>query len=149
MLILAVLAAIVACALPSSYLVHVRFGGILWTIASKLPAPAERSILIVPLAGLGAAVLGAYLRLWSRAASIEVDRRGLGLYALLALLGMAVAQTTNTQCFERYIQPPVLVLALVAAASLAGPRLRAWPLIAMSVIALALSLFNVYRIGAN
>jgi hypothetical protein len=103
----------------------------------------------VPLAGLGAAVLGAYLRLWSRAASIEVDRRGLGLYALLALLGMAVAQTTNTQCFERYIQPPVLVLALVAAASLAGPRLRAWPLIAMTAIALALSLFNVYRIGAN
>ncbi len=149
MLLLAVLAAIVACALPSSYIVHVRFGGILWTIASKLPAPAERSILIVPLAGLGAAVLGAYLRLWSRAASIEVDRRGLGLYALLALLGMAVAQTTNTQCFERYIQPPVLVLALVAAASLAGPRLRAWPLIAMSAIALALSLFNVYRIGAN
>ncbi|MFM1868752.1 MAG: hypothetical protein RL591_2160 [Planctomycetota bacterium] len=147
MMLLAALAAIVACALPSSYVVHVRFGGILWTVASKLPAPFERSILIVPLAGLGAAVLGAYLRLWSRTTAHE--SRGLGLYALLALLGMTVAQTTNTQCFERYIQPPVLVLALVAAASLAGPRLRAWPFLAMTAVALVLSLFNVYRIGAN
>lgn len=147
MLVIAALAMLVACSLPSSYLVHVRFGGILWTIASKLPAPAERSLLIVPLAGLGAAVLGSYLRLWSRADSSAA--RGLGVYALLALVGMTVAQTMNTQCFERYIQPPVVVLALIAAASLAGSRLNALPVLAMTVVALLLSLFNVYRIGAS
>ncbi len=147
MLLIAALAMLVACSLPSSYLVHVRFGGILWTIASKLPAPAERSLVIVPLAGFGAGVLGAYLRLWSRSDSNAA--RGLGMYALLALVGMTVAQTTNTQCFERYIQPPVVVLALIAAASLAGPRLRAWPILAMSAVAIVLSLLNVYRIGAT
>jgi hypothetical protein len=62
---------------------------------------------------------------------------------------MTVAQTTNTQCFERYIQPPVVVLALIAAASLAGPRLRAWPILAMTAVAIVLSLLNVYRIGAT
>jgi len=147
MLILGVLAAIVACAVPSSYIVHVRFGGILWAVAEKLPAPMERSIVLVPLAGFGAAAIGAYLRVWSRNSC--ANARALGVYALLAMVGMTVAQTANSQCFERYVQPPVVLFALVAAAAIARAQLRAWPILAMTAIALGLSLVNVYRVGAG
>jgi hypothetical protein len=139
-------AAAAACLVPSNYVVHVRFGGILWTVASKLPAPADRSILLVPLAGLGAAAIGAYLRLWSRSSNLAA--RAVGAYALLAFVGMVVAQTANQQCFERYLQPPTVVLALVAAAAIAGRGLRAWPLVCMTLVALGLSAVNVFRIGA-
>jgi hypothetical protein len=147
MLLLALCAAAAACLVPSNYVVHVRFGGILWTVASKFPAPGERSILLVALAALGAAAIGAYLRLWSRSASMSA--RAVGAYALLALLGMVIAQTANQQCFERYIQPPTVVFAIVAAAALAGRSLRTWPILGMAVVALGLSLVNVYRLGAG
>jgi hypothetical protein len=146
-LLLALCAAGAACLVPSNYVVHVRFGGILWTVASKLPAPADRSILLVALAAIGAAAIGAYLRLWSRASSVSA--RAVGAYALLAFAGMVIAQTANTQCFERYLQPPVVVFALVAAIAVAGRSLRTWPIFAMAVAALGLSLVNVYRLAAG
>lgn len=147
MLILGTLAAAVACAVPSSYVIHVRFGGILWAVAEKLPAPMDRSMVLVPLAGFGAAAIGAYLRLWSR--NPCTGSRALGVYALLGLVGMTVAQTANSQCFERYVQPPVVFFALVAAAAIARTQLRTWPMLAMTAIAVGLSLVNVYRVGAG
>ncbi|MFM7262050.1 MAG: hypothetical protein ACKO3W_15790 [bacterium] len=147
MVLLAICAGAAACVVPSNYVVHVRFGGILWTVASKLPAPGERSLLLVSLAALGAAALGAYLRLWARSTSIGA--RAVGAYALLAFAGMVVAQTANQQCFERYIQPPTVVFALVAAAAIAGRSLRTWPILAMSIVAVGLSLVNVYRVGVG
>lgn len=147
MLVLAVLAALVCCAVPSNYVVHVRFGGVLWSVAEKLPAPWERSVLLVPLAAIGAAAIGAYLRVLARSATAE--SRAMGVFALLALLGMTVAQTANSQCFERYVQPPTVFFALTAAAAVAGRQLRMWPIAAMTAVATGLSLFNVYRIGAN
>lgn len=146
-LLLALCAAGAACLVPSNYVVHVRFGGILWTVASKLPAPADRSILLVALAAIGAAAIGAYLRLWSRSSSVSA--RAVGAYALLAFAGMVIAQTANTQCFERYLQPPVVVFALVAAVAVAGRSLRTWPILAMALVAFGLSLVNVYRLAAG
>ena len=146
-LLLALCAAAAACLVPSDYVVHVRFGGILWTVASKLPAPAERSLVLVPLAALGAAAIGAYLRLWSRSNSVAA--RAVGAYALLAFAGMVIAQTANAQCFERYLQPPVVVFALVAAVAIAGRALRTWPILAMALVGLGLSLVNVYRMAAG
>jgi hypothetical protein len=145
MAFLGVLAAMVACIVPSSYIVHVRFGGILWTVASKLPAPFDRSILLVVLAGLGAAALGAYLRLWSRSA--DIAGRGVGVFALFVLVGMTAAQTANQQCFERYLQPLVVVCCVLAAVGIAGRSMRAWPLVIATIVALGLSAFNVARVG--
>lgn len=140
------LALVAACAVPSSYIVHVRFGGALWTVASRLPAPFERSVLIVPLAALGAMALTAYLRIWQRSA--DDSARGVGVFALLALLGTTVAQTANQQCFERYLQPIVVLLCALAALALAGRRAIVWPLACAAAVALALSVVNVFRVGA-
>jgi hypothetical protein len=139
------LALAAALLVPSNYVVHVRFGGVLWTLASRLPAPFERSVVLVPLAAVGAMVLVAYLRLWTE--SRDRAARGVGAFALLALLGMTLAQTANQQCFERYMQPLVVVFCTVAAAALAGRSMRAWPLALAACAAFGLSLFNVFRAG--
>ena len=139
------LALAAASLVPSNYVVHVRFGGVLWTLASRLPAPFERSIVLVPLAAIGAMVLVACLRLWTE--SRDRAARGVGAFALLALLGMTLAQTANQQCFERYMQPLVVVFCTVAAAALAGRSMRAWPLALAACAAFGLSLFNVFRAG--
>ena len=144
--LVALLAGAACCLVPSSYVVHVRFGGVLWTIASKFPAVMERSLLLVPLAALGAAAIAAYLRLWSRAQ--DTAARGVGAYALFALLGSVAAQTANSQCFERYLQPPVLVFTAIAAMTLAGRSYRAWPLVAAAALSAALSAMNILRGGA-
>jgi hypothetical protein len=146
MALVAMLAGAACCLVPSNYVVHVRFGGVLWTVASKLPSIAERSLLLVPLAALGAAAIAAYLRLWSR--SQDIAARGIGAYALFALLGSIAAQTANSQCFERYLQPPVLVFTAIAAMALAGRSYRAWPLIAAAALSAALSAMNILRGGA-
>jgi hypothetical protein len=141
-----VAAAAVACVVPSSYLVHVRFGGTLWTLASKVPAIADRSLLLVPLAGVGAAMLVAYLRLWSRHA--DPAARGLGAYALLAYSGVVLAQTANSQCFERYLQPLTLVFMTIAAAAIAGRSMRAWPLGLAALISLCWSVLSLLQGGS-
>lgn len=144
--LVALLAGAACCLVPSNYVVHVRFGGVLWTIASKFPAVMERSLFLVPLAALGAAAIGAYLRLWSR--TQDTAARGMGAYALLALLGSVAAQTANSQCFERYLQPPVLVFTAIAATALVGRGYRVWPLVAAAMLSAALSALNILRGGA-
>jgi hypothetical protein len=144
--LVALLAGAACCLVPSNYVVHVRFGGVLWTIASKFPVVMERSLFLVPLAALGAAAIGAYLRLWSR--THDTTARGLGAYALLALFGGVAAQTANSQCFERYLQPPVLVFTAIAATALAGRNYRVVPLVAAAALATVLSAMNILRGGA-
>jgi hypothetical protein len=142
------LAGVACCAVPSSYLVHVRFGGTLWTIASKFPAIADRSLLLVPMAAMGAAVLAAYLRIWARSGETAGDggrSRGIGAFALLAFFGLVLTQTANSQCFERYLQPLTVVFMTVAAAAMTGRNARWWPFaVAASVSAVwtALSLLK-------
>jgi len=138
-----VLAGIACCAVPSNYVVHVRFGGTLWTIAAKLPAIADRSLLLVPMAAIGAAVLAAYLRIWAR--SNDTAARGVGAFALLAFVGLVFTQTANSQCFERYLQPLTVVFMTVAAAAMAGRAARWWPFAAaagVSAVWTALSLLK-------
>lgn len=143
--LLAALACAIAVTVESSYIVHVRFGGIVWTAASKFPAPFGRSIVIVPLAAIGAAALGAYLRLWSR--SSDSAGRGVGACALFVLVGMTLAQTANQQCFERYLQPMVFMLCALASVAIAGRSMRTWPLWSAAVVSVGLSAWNVFRIG--
>jgi hypothetical protein len=145
-LLVGVLAALACCAVPSSYLVHVRFGGTLWTIASRFPEVADRSLLLVPMAGIGAALLGAYLRMWSR--STDTMSRGLGVFALLCFAGMVAAQTANSQCFERYLQPLTLVFTTVAAGALAGRNARWWPFAATALASAAWTALSLLKGGS-
>lgn len=145
-LLVGLLAAAACCAIPTTYLVHVRFGGTLWTITSRFPDVMERSLFLVPLAGIGAAALGAYLRLWSR--STDAGARGLGAYALLVFTGMVLAQTANSQCFERYLQPLTLVLMTIAAMALAGRNARWWPFAAAACISAAWTALSLIKGGS-
>ena len=138
--LLAALACAIAVTVESSYIVHVCLGGIVWTVASKFPAPFGRSIVIVPLAAVGA-----YLRLWSR--SSDSAGRGVGACVLFVLVGMTLRQTANQQCFERYLQPMVFMLCALASVAIAGRSLRTWPLWSAAVVSVGLSAWNVFRIG--
>jgi hypothetical protein len=138
--LLAALACAIAVTVESSYIVHVCLGGIVWTVASKFPAPFGRSIVIVPLAAVGA-----YLRLWSR--SSDSAGRGVGACVLFVLVGMTLTQTANQQCFERYLQPMVFMLCALASVAIVGRSLRTWPLWNAAVVSVGLSAWNVFRIG--
>lgn len=144
-LLVGILAAAACCAVPSSYLVHVRFGGALWTVASKFPAVADRSVLLVPMAGLGAALLAAYLRIWSR--STDTMSRGLGAYALLAFAGMVLAQTANSQCFERYLQPLTFAFMTVAAVAVVRRNARWWPFAAAAFVSVGGTALELLKAG--
>lgn len=145
-LLIGVLASLTSCAVPTSFLMHVRFGGTLWTIASKFPAVADRSLFLVPMAGIGAAALGAYLRLWSRCP--DRAARGLAACALFAFVGMVLAQTTNSQCFERYMQPLTLVFMAIAAAAIAGRNARWWPYAAAAGVSAAWTALSLLKASA-
>jgi hypothetical protein len=98
------------------------------------------------MAGLGAAALCAYLRIWSR--STDAAARGLGAYALLAFTGMVLAQTANSQCFERYLQPLTVVFMAIAAAAMAGRMVRWWPFAAMCCVSAAWTALSLLKGGS-
>jgi hypothetical protein len=94
-----------------------RWGGPLWTLVERVPAIAGRSPLIVLGAAGGAAALSV---LWIRAAQVGRGRHASVVVA--ALLGLFAGQCGNTQVWERYFDPAILVsLAWLAAMGL-GPR---------------------------
>ena len=139
--------AVAACsAVPSSYLQDVRWGGVLWTASRFFPNVLDRSLLIVGLAAAAAVSFGAVLRMWAR--SDDMARRGAVVYALFLCVGAIVAQTANQQCFERYLQPIMALSCVLAAAAVAGPSLRTWPMWVVAAVALACSFYNVFLIGA-
>lgn len=143
MLLVAALAGLACLAVRSDFVQHVRWGGVLWSVAKELPAPAGRSVVLVPLAALGAAALGAFLRI--SLDSVRTSRDGAPIVPLLVLVGVIAAQTANQQCFERYLQPSVVVLCLLAAAIHARGSMRAAPLVAGAALALAASAVNLLR----
>lgn len=101
MMALLVATVIVAVSAPTSYSEDAgRFSG-LWNIAHKLPAPAARSILIVPLAVVG----GITLIAWS--SYLESRARWVLISAFLAY---AAAMTASFQVWQRYVEPCVLLL---------------------------------------
>ncbi|MCA9286895.1 MAG: hypothetical protein KDA22_16850 [Phycisphaerales bacterium] len=89
-----------------------RWGGVVWRAVQLAPEIGHRSVLIAVLAALGASVL---LLLWRAARD-----RGRGRQVAVMLAAMAalvVVQSANSQCFQRYLEPPILImLAFVAAA---------------------------------
>ena len=120
--VVAVLAALagLAAAIPASAwsVDGGRWGGPLWTLVRQVPAIEDRSPVIVLGAAAGAVVLSV---LWVRAA--EVGRGRHATVVMVALLALFAVQVGNSQVWERYFDPAILVsLAWLTAMGLGPAR---------------------------
>lgn len=77
----------------------------LWNLVKVLPCPGDRSPLIIVLAGLG----GAWVGLWAGALAPRA-RWVLGS----SLVGFALSQAAGALTWQRYLEPMVLMLLLLA-----------------------------------
>ena len=93
-----------------------RHNGWLWQAVAKAPAIADRSLLILALAPLGGAILGA---LWNAAA--DRGRAAHATVLLFAMLAWAAAHSANAQAWLRYVEPMVLLALLWLAALAVAP----------------------------
>ena len=93
-----------------------RYSG-LWEIVQKLPALADRSVLIVPLAVLGGVLLAAWF--------VSLGRRDRWVM-LAALVAFTAAQCASFKLWQRYSEPMVLLWLALAASRVAPPRTAAW-----------------------
>lgn len=95
-----------ALSFPSSHLREAgRWGGPIWQLVALVPAPAERSLVLVPLAALGGACL--------MALAVRAYRQGNAAAAgvLLVSLAMATAaNAANSQAWQRYADPTLLLV---------------------------------------
>ncbi len=123
-----------------------RWGGPMWEAVRVTPAVADRSLLIVVLSGIGAAVLALMVR-----AANKAGRGGSAMLLLLTGLGFVLAQSFNSQAWQRYFEPVVLIW-LIWLASLAtppggagSPRLMGWvAALALATIQFSISFVTVY-----
>ncbi|MFM9182084.1 MAG: glycosyltransferase family 39 protein [Phycisphaerales bacterium] len=93
-----------------------RWGGALWRLAALVPPVGGRSPVIVLGAALGAVVLSV---LWTRAA--RAGRGRMATVVAMSLLALFAVQSANSQVWERYFDPSILV-ALAWLAALGTPR---------------------------
>jgi len=101
----AVAAMLVAAIPPTSYDQDGgRWGGAIWELARRLPAPADRSLVLVLLAGAGAWVV---THAWRRLRAAGHGADALVLVAVLA--GWTAAHCLNAQTWQRYAEPLLLV----------------------------------------
>ena len=94
-----------------------RNGGWLWSLAASAPVLLDRSLVLILGAILGGVVAGTFFGLLIRAGRTR---------AAWLLVGFAIsfvaAYTANVQAFQRYFDPPVLLLLGWAAALVVGAR---------------------------
>lgn len=106
----------IALSVPTSHLEAAgRWGGPIWQLVERMPAPGDRSLVLVPLAALGGACI---LTL-----AVRASRAGQGAACstlLVALAMAALANAANSQAWQRYADP-TLLLAIPWLASL-GPH---------------------------
>lgn len=128
----ALVAVAVALSFPSSHLREAgRWGGPIWQLVALVPAPADRSLVLVPLAALGGACMAIL--------SLRAYRSGQGAVCsvLLVALGMAtLANAANSQAWQRYADP-VLLVTVPWIASLGGRDAHAGTRLAAAGVAVA------------
>jgi hypothetical protein len=94
-----------------------RYSG-LWEVAEKMPAPGGRSLLVVPLAVVGAVLMAAWFTALGRR-----DR----WIMLAAMVAFVAAQCVSHKLWQRYTEPLVVMwLALAAARVRPGPGVSGW-----------------------
>ncbi|MSR43859.1 MAG: hypothetical protein EXS15_00660 [Phycisphaerales bacterium] len=123
-----------------------RWGGPLWSVVQATPSIAGRSLVLLALAPLGGAVVAALLR-----GATERGNARCGWMLVASLVCMVSALSVNTQCWERYVDLPLLALlplfvmiALDPSASWQRKRL-ARACVLLVIIQFGLSLWMVYR----
>ena len=110
-----------------------RWGGPLWTAVRALPSWESRAPFLIACAMAGTMVLSV---LWIRAA--EVGRGRMATVAIVALLAMFVVQAGNSQVWERYFDPAIMVtLAWLGAMGIDRTRPHSAGRIALGALALA------------
>lgn len=109
----------------------------LWNLARHAPTAGHVSLALAPLVVAGAVALTAWI------SSVHPRRQ---FVAMAALAGFTLAQTANMQCWQRYIEPFVLILTAWAAsgAAPAPPRvLRRVEMVGPLVLAGLLAWLNI------
>jgi hypothetical protein len=123
---------------PSTFDEPAGRGSGLWTLGQRLPHVGDVSLFIFGLAVVGGVALLAWL------ATFDTRRR---LILLAALAGFTAAQTMNKITAQRYVEPFVMMLVVLAAARCVGlcaPRLRRWLLVGPLVYAMFCIAVNLY-----
>jgi hypothetical protein len=114
-----------------------RWGGVLWRLASHAPVVAGRSVVFLVLGGLGGAAAAVWLR--------RTWRSGGGVL-MLAMLAFACAHTANSQVWQRYYEPFILVLvALLASRVRASKR---WTPVGLAILVLGLGVITWVKVFA-
>lgn len=117
-----------------------RWGGSMWELVRRMPVVADRSMVIPPMAAAGALVL-----CLARQAAANAGRTRAATVLLVALGFWAAAQSMNSQAWQRY-SDPIILMSLAWFASLAPLSRAGW--IGPGLLALvqfALSIITVYR----
>jgi hypothetical protein len=134
---------LLALAVPSTYDdMAGRWGGLIWSLVQRGPTVGSRSIPLIVLAAIGAAILAR--------AVLAARARGRGGAALVltgAIVAFAAAQSLTQITFERYFDPIVLAaLGWLCALSL-RPRLPRWRWIVLGLLGaaqIAVSIESIY-----
>jgi hypothetical protein len=134
----------VALSFPSSHLREAgRWGGPIWQLVALAPSPAERSVVLVPLAALGGACL--------MALAVRAYRQGQGAAAgvLLVSLAMAtIANAANSQAWQRYADPMLLLvvpwLAVLGWQASAPRRYLALAAVAVAAVQVGLAAVTIW-----
>ncbi len=129
----AVASLVVAALIPTSMSVDEgRCFGPLWQLIERVPAPANRSLVMLVLAPLGGASIAGLATL--------AFHRGAGALATMVLLGLLMATAANmanSQAWQRYADLPLLLLLpWLAALASRGARAGAWVSAAAALVAL-------------
>lgn len=127
-----------------------RWGGPIWSLVSAAPTLANRSVVLLILAPMGAMTLLLLLR---RAASR--GQHHATLVMAVAACAFLAATSANTQCWERYLDIPLLLyLPVLVALGMAGiepnqvVRIRMASLV-LAALQLTMSVWSVYRVTFN
>lgn len=123
----AILATLLSLLPPTSYNAEDGRSTGVWEVAKRLPTLEDHSLLMVGLAGLGAAVIAAW---------VFALRRRDALIWLTAWVAFTAANAASEAAWQRYLEPFVLIMFALAASRLPRDRSERPPIPALAGIVL-------------
>jgi hypothetical protein len=139
----AIIGLITALAAPTSHVKRFRDNGWIWSVVERVPEIADRTVLFLLLAPVGAVLLVLLYR-----AARDAGRGPIALGILLTFLGWLLAQSFNATAWQRYFEQPILIMLAMLGALFVGSgrtRFAYAGLIALGAAELLLSGITMYR----